>query len=1081
MKGLIYYLLQVIITSGLLYGYYYFVLRNKKFHHYNRFYLLAATFISMLIPFLQIPVYFSEDAAPPAVLQSLNLITVNSYTDTTTVFTSTPKTNWLNWQNLSWSFYILISILFLLKIIFSLNKIRSIIRNHEIEKLDHINFVNTNEPETPFSFFRWMFWNRNIELSSEKGEQVFRHELFHIQQRHSWDIVFIELVTIVFWINPFFHLIKKELKAIHEFLADEFAVKENQEWKYAEFLLMQALNTQNSLINPFFHNQIKRRIAMITTSKKPSYQYLRKLLVLPVAAIVFILFAFSYKGRLSADLIIIKGDVKGIPDGKVYLTEAHHWNIFLFPQYDSTTITNGHFEFRINPGKEFYPYLAAIKYPDDNSMFKLSGLMFDNTHSDGFYLARGTTTIVNAGNTSPTKLPSRATEIHAVANAGRQNEVYAKFVRTDFGLSTEKRKQQLEYYKNLIKQNSFSYYFLQSIYDNRGQYSKDELMELLSLFDKEVQASKLTDMLMDYIVNGPKPEDNLISIVDTIPPPNDHDTLPELKKRLINAVIIVDGVEKDSAFLGSMDVNSIKVINVLKGDTAARKYGSKGKNGVIEIFTKEPEVIHDQINLDTVPKVQKPTEVWTKVEVEASFPGGDYAWNKFLTKNLDGRAPVINNAPNGRYTVWIKFIVDKDGSLSDFKPLTNYGFGMEAEALRVMKLSPDWNAATQKGKKVTAYRLQPITFVLVPENGNVHSSEPSKNEKGKRQNEIIVVTDNSNYVRTDVDVEASFPGGDGALKKFLKANMDESIAGKNGAAKDQYHVVMLQFIVDKEGNTSDWKALTNLGYGMEEEALRAMKKTSKWIPARRDGHYVTAYRKQSVAFLVGENPYYIKISKQELEKTTPFSLLKLQPDEEVVSFKMIIDAVGIKPQEFDLTGNYFSEEVKARISTIQIETYIYLENIKVRSSNKIVTKPPMYGTVVPEQLKTNAFNPSDPGSWNFNDPEFKRKWHDMIAEIKAIAWKEGKAAYEYKGRTYVFGKIKNPDPNVAAFTEQNGIGHVFLLNGELVTSIDGLNKLITRSDVKKFGFISHEEASKRFNRDDAIVFIETYDSYLTKK
>src|SRR5204862_1783796 len=103
------------------------------------------------------------------------------------------------------------------------------------------------------------------------------------------------------------------------------------------------------------------------------------------------------------------------------------------------------------------------------------------------------------------------------ADAGKQNEVYAKYVRTDFGLSTEKRKQQLEYYESLIRQNNFSYYFLQSIYDNRGQYSKDELMELLSLFDKEVQASKLTDMVMDYIMNGPKPGDNLTSIVDTIP------------------------------------------------------------------------------------------------------------------------------------------------------------------------------------------------------------------------------------------------------------------------------------------------------------------------------------------------------------------------------------------------------------------------------------------------------------------------------------------------------------------------------------------------------------------------------------
>src|SRR5262249_23987391 len=126
-----------------------------------------------------------------------------------------------------------------------------------------------------------------------------RHELFHIRQKHSYDILLMEVLTIFLWVNPFFHLIKKELKAIHEFLADEFAITENEKWQYAELLLMQALNTQIHLTNPFFHNQIKRRIAMITSSSKPGYQYLRKLLVLPIAAVIVALFAFKYKSKLN--------------------------------------------------------------------------------------------------------------------------------------------------------------------------------------------------------------------------------------------------------------------------------------------------------------------------------------------------------------------------------------------------------------------------------------------------------------------------------------------------------------------------------------------------------------------------------------------------------------------------------------------------------------------------------------------------------------------------------------------------------------------------------------------------------------
>ena len=68
MKTILLYLLQVTICSGILYSYYHFFLRNKKFHQFNRFYLLAATVVSLLIPFLQIPVYFSRQQADSSII-----------------------------------------------------------------------------------------------------------------------------------------------------------------------------------------------------------------------------------------------------------------------------------------------------------------------------------------------------------------------------------------------------------------------------------------------------------------------------------------------------------------------------------------------------------------------------------------------------------------------------------------------------------------------------------------------------------------------------------------------------------------------------------------------------------------------------------------------------------------------------------------------------------------------------------------------------------------------------------------------------------------------------------------------------
>lgn len=114
-------------------------------------------------------------------------------------------------------------------------------------------------------------------------------------------------------------------------------------------------------------------------------------------------------------------------------------------------------------------------------------------------------------------------------------------------------------------------------------------------------------------------------------------------------------------------------------------------------------------------KEEDENQVFTKVEVEASFPGGEQAWKRFLERNLEANAPVDNGAPQGTYTVVVQFIVDKEGMISDVKALTSHGHGMEEEAMRVIKKGPKWTPAVQNGRQVKAYRKQPITFVVAEE------------------------------------------------------------------------------------------------------------------------------------------------------------------------------------------------------------------------------------------------------------------------------------------------------------------------------------------------------------------------------
>ena len=115
--------------------------------------------------------------------------------------------------------------------------------------------------------------------------------------------------------------------------------------------------------------------------------------------------------------------------------------------------------------------------------------------------------------------------------------------------------------------------------------------------------------------------------------------------------------------------------------------------------------------------------VFEKVDVEATFPGGESAWRKYLEKNLNPNVPVENGAPVGIYTVIVQFIVDKTGTISDIKTLTNFDYGMEQEVFRIMMNSPMWTPASQNNRAVKAYRKQPITFVIEDESVEIVMNE----------------------------------------------------------------------------------------------------------------------------------------------------------------------------------------------------------------------------------------------------------------------------------------------------------------------------------------------------------------------
>ena len=84
-------------------------------------------------------------------------------------------------------------------------------------------------------------------------------------------------------------------------------------------------------------------------------------------------------------------------------------------------------------------------------------------------------------------------------------------------------------------------------------------------------------------------------------------------------------------------------------------------------------------------------------------------------RNLNAQTPIDNNAPPGNYKVIMQFAVDIAGTVSEIKALSNHGYGLEQEAIRVLKKATKWEPAIQNGRKVKAYRMQSITFQATEE------------------------------------------------------------------------------------------------------------------------------------------------------------------------------------------------------------------------------------------------------------------------------------------------------------------------------------------------------------------------------
>jgi N-acetylmuramoyl-L-alanine amidase len=289
------YLAKVVLVSALLFGYYRLFLRDRQFHQYNRYYLLGATLASLILPLIRVPV---PDALPfigqaPVLGPALHAIVPGYWNEPPTaaapamVTSSRWSADWL-----LTGIYAGAILLLLGAYLRQLWHIRQLPRKYPRERLGRIDLFMTREPGTPFSFLNRLFWNEEIDINSARGRQIFLHEWYHIRHRHTLDLLWLRAVLAIFWINPFFYLIYREIRTIHEFLADRYAVADGDRYEYAELLVWHTMHDgQLSILHPFFQSSIKRRITMLTQFHSTRPGYWSRMMVLPLTFVLLCAFA----------------------------------------------------------------------------------------------------------------------------------------------------------------------------------------------------------------------------------------------------------------------------------------------------------------------------------------------------------------------------------------------------------------------------------------------------------------------------------------------------------------------------------------------------------------------------------------------------------------------------------------------------------------------------------------------------------------------------------------------------------------------------------------------------------------------
>ena len=269
------YILKSSLCLALFYLFYRLLLSKETFHRFNRIALLGVMLISCLLPLVRITVDRATVVNTSVMLMEEDML---MYPWEMQVMVQEEAA--FPWREWLVAVYFLGIFFFLLRNLWSLGRMLYLIRHSRCRQMENgICLVIHQAGFAPFSWMKYIVISQT-DLD-ENGTDILIHEEAHIRNRHSWDLLLVELCVWLQWFNPAAWLLKQELQNVHEYEADEAVLRQGIDAKRYHY----------SIANSFNHSSLKKRITMMIRKKSNPWARAKYLYVLPLAAVTVAAFA----------------------------------------------------------------------------------------------------------------------------------------------------------------------------------------------------------------------------------------------------------------------------------------------------------------------------------------------------------------------------------------------------------------------------------------------------------------------------------------------------------------------------------------------------------------------------------------------------------------------------------------------------------------------------------------------------------------------------------------------------------------------------------------------------------------------